>query len=126
MGGFSPETRYYQVEKQEHRCALLEVEVTHLEGHHCVPKHLGGSNNPHNCIELAGQKSTTFDGEPVIDVHEICDQIAFTKRKFLHPDTLMFVTREEMPPDCFRNPNDLRYACMPETRKKHKKRKRKH
>lgn len=102
-GGFSPETRHNQIEKQSHRCALLNLEVDKLEGHHCMPKIRGGSNNPHNCIELAGDKAYCAYGVPVEDIHEKCDQLALRDGLFLHPDTLEFVPRDQMPLDCFKN-----------------------
>lgn len=98
---FSPETRHKQIEKQNHRCALLKLEVDQLQGHHCVPKSLGGSKNPHNCIELAGENSYCVYGFKVEDMHEICDRNAFDRRLFLHPDTLEFVSIDKMPDDCF-------------------------
>lgn len=104
-GGFSPEVRQHQIEKQSHKCALLKLEVDILEGHHCVPKSKGGSNNPHNCIELAGEGAYSVYGFPVEDVHNRCDLISLTGELYLHPDTLEFVPREQMPDDCFRNPN---------------------
>lgn len=102
-GGFSPETRHQQIEKQSHRCALLNLEVDVLEGHHCMPKVRGGSNDPRNCIELAGEKAYCAYGVPVEDVHERCDFKALHEGLFLHPETLEFVTREQMPDYCFKN-----------------------
>ncbi|MDD4027017.1 MAG: hypothetical protein PHO75_02395 [Candidatus Shapirobacteria bacterium] len=104
-GGFSPETRQHQKELQNHRCALLHLEVDILEGHHCIPKIRGGSNNPHNCIELAGEGAYCAYGFPVSDIHEMCDRKALDEGLFLNPDTLEFVPREQMPNDCFRNGN---------------------
>lgn len=103
MSGFSPEIRYHQVEKQSHRCALLKLEVDVLEGHHCMPKVRGGSNNPHNCVEVAGENAYCVYGVPVEDIHEMCDRKALDEGLFLHPDTLEFVPREQMPLDCFKN-----------------------
>ena len=103
MSGFSPETRHHQVEKQSHRGALLKLEVDVFEGHHCVPKVRGGSNNSHNCIEVAGENAYCVYGVPVKDIHEICDKKALEEGLYLHPDTLEFVPREQMPPDCFRS-----------------------
>lgn len=121
MSGFSPETRHQQIEKQEHRCALLKLEVDVLEGHHCIPKVRGGSNNPHNCVEIAGEGAYCAYGVPVEDVHARCDLLALKGDLFLHPDTLEFVTRDQMPKDCFRNENMI--DCPEKKRKKHKKRK---
>lgn len=101
-GGFSPETKHRQIEIQQHRCALLKMEVDILEGHHCMPKVRGGSNNPHNCIEVAGQGAYSVYGIPVDDIHEMCDRKALDDGLFLHPDLLEFVPREQMPKDCFR------------------------
>ena len=102
-GGFSPETRHRQVEIQGHRCALLKLEVDILEGHHCMPRCRGGSNNSHNCLEVAGYGAYCAYGVPVKDVHEMCDKKALEEGLYLHPDTLEFVPREQMPPDCFRS-----------------------
>ncbi len=121
MGKFSPEIRRETKARQNNRCALLNLEVTNLEGHHCVPVCLGGSNNAHNCVELAGDRSRTKQGEPVVDVHEVCDRKALNERLFLHPDTLEFVTRDEMPDDCFRNKRAMDFADMPVVRKRQKK-----
>lgn len=126
-GGFSPETRQRQIEIQGHRCALLGVEVDKLEGHHCVPKVLGGSNNPHNCRELAGNGAYSVYGIPVPDIHEQCDQKALKERLYLHPDTLEFVTRDKMPEDCFRNEHFAEMPDIPKAReKKHRKKGKKH
>lgn len=116
-GGFSPEVKRHQIEKQNHRCALLKLEIDILEGHHCMPKCRGGSNNPHNIIEVAGQGAYCAYGVPVEDVHEKLDRLAIDEGLFLHPDTLEFVPRDQMPDDCFRNPNEK------VEQKKHKKKK---
>lgn len=119
-GGFSPETRHNQIEKQGHRCALLKLEVDFLEGHHCMPKVRGGSNNPHNCISLAGEGAYCAYGVRVEDTHEFCDRKALDEDLFLHPDTLEFVPREQMPLDCFRN-GDIRVEKAKKHGKKGKK-----
>ena len=119
-GGFSPETRQRQIEIQGHRCALLKLEVDILEGHHCMPKIRGGSNDPHNCIELAGYGAYCAYGVPVEDTHEFCDRKALDEDLFLHPDTLEFVTKDKMPPDCFRS-GDISIDKPKKHRKKGKK-----
>lgn len=121
MSRFSPEIRHNQIDVQGHRCALLKLEVDVLQGHHCVPKCRGGSNNPINCVQLAGENAYCAYGVPVEDVHEICDRKALREDLYLHPLTLEFVPRNEMPVECFRNndPNSL-----PEVKKsKYKKKK---
>lgn len=119
-GGFSPETRQRQIEIQGHRCALLKLEVDVLEGHHCMPRCRGGSNNPHNIVELAGEKAYCVYGVPVDDIHEFCDRKALYEDLFLHPDTLEFVPRHEMPIDCFKN-QDMSIDKPKKHRKKGKK-----
>ena len=118
-GGFSPETRHQQIEKQSHRCALLKLEVDVLEGHHCMPKVRGGSNDPRNCIELAGEKAYCAYGVPVEDVHERCDFKALHEGLFLHPETLEFVTRDQMPEYCFRT-GYVEKIKKPKKKKHHK------
>lgn len=120
---FSKETRHQVIEEQNHRCAVLGLEVDVLEGHHAVPQCRGGSNYKHNCIEVAGFNAYCAYGVPVEDVHERLDRLAIDKGLYLHPDTKEMVTRDKMPEDCFKNPN---FASMPEVRrvkekKKHKK-----
>ena len=133
MSGFSPEVRHHQIDIQGHRCALLDLEVDVLEGHHCVPKCRGGSNNSHNCVELAGTRAYCVYGFPVEDVHERCDMKALCKGVYLNPDTLEFVPRNEMPDDCFRagksvncSEKKAKKARKKERKKKKKKKKRNH
>ena len=121
MSGFSPEVRHTQIEVQHHRCALLDLEVDVLEGHHCVPKCRGGSNNSHNCVELAGTRAYCVYGFPVEDVHERCDMKALCKGTYLNPDTLEFVPREQMPEDCFRSGKSVDRAEIRRNKKKGKK-----
>ena len=122
---FSKEVRHQQIEEQNHRCAILGLEVDVLEGHHAVPQCRGGSNSKHNCIEVAGFNAFCAYGIPVEDVHERLDRLAIDQGLYLHPDTKEMVTRDKMPEDCFKNKN---LASMPEVRrvkekKKHKKKK---
>ena len=124
---FSKEIRNNQIEVQQGKCAILGIEVDVLEGHHCMPQCRGGSNNKHNCREVAGFNAYSVYGIPVEDVHEELDRLAIDKGLYLHPDTKELVTRDKMPLDCFRNSN---LAQMPEVRKvkekKHHKKKNKH
>lgn len=117
MSGFSHEIRHHQIASQGHRCALLKLEVDILEGHHCCPRTLNGSNNNHNCIMLAGYGAYSVYGFPVEDIHEKYDRLALDEGLFLHPDTLELVTRDKLPLDCFKDNQ------MPEIRKTKKKKK---
>jgi len=121
---FSKEVRHQQIEEQNHRCAILGVEVDVLEGHHAVPQCRGGSNIKHNCIEVAGFNAYSVYGIPVDDIHEKLDRLAIDEGVYLHPDTKELVTRDQMPEDCFKNKN---LSGLPEIRKvKEKKKHKKH
>ena len=111
MSGFSPEIRHHQKENQHNRCALLNLEVDILEGHHCCPRILNGSNNRHNCIMLAGYGAYSAYGLPVEDIHEKFDRLALDEGLFLHPDSLELVTKDKLPEDC------ITYNKMPKIRK---------
>lgn len=131
MSGFSHEILQEKRVLQNNRCSLLNLEVDVLEGHHALPKALGGSNNKHNCILLAGYHATCAYGVEVPDVHEKNDQKAFKERLFLHPDTLQYVTIDQMPEDCFRGDKEatirkleIGQSCA--ERKSHKKKKKHH
>lgn len=99
---FSKEIKHQVIREQNHRCAVLDIEVDVLEGHHAYPVCRGGSNDRHNCIEVAGYNSYSVYGLPVENVHKRLDKLAIEDNIFLHPDTLEFVTRDQMPIDCFR------------------------
>ena len=126
MSGFSPETRHKQIEIQGHRCALLNIEVDVLDRHHCMPKCRGGSNDPKNCIELAGYNAYSVYGLPVEDIHEYCDRKALREGLYLHPETLSFVTRDEMPEECFIDKSIIIEDECKELTRKPKKHKKKH
>jgi len=103
MTGFSHELLHEKREATKNHCQIIGQEVNVLEGHHAIPKCMGGSNNSHNCIMLSGYDSYSVYGIKVPDVHEEADQMALKRRLFLHPDTLEYVTIDKMPEDCFRN-----------------------
>lgn len=131
MSGFSHEVLDEKRKATNNQCQILHREVSVLEGHHAIPKCLGGSNNPHNCIMLAGYDAVNVYGVEEPDIHEIADQKALKQRLFLHPDTLEYVTADKMPDDCFRKPKEvvirdleIRGSCIDRKRKKKKKHKR--
>lgn len=124
MSGFSKEVLHQKKEECHNHCSILDVEVNVLEGHHALPKALGGSNNPHNCIMLAGYDAYSVYGLPVPDVHEENDRKAFDQRLFLHPDTLEYVTIDKMPSDCFKTDKERTLETL--ERKQNKKKKKKH
>ena len=117
MTGFSHELLHEKREATKNHCQILNQEIDIIEGHHCCPKSLNGSNNKHNCVMLAGYGAYSVYGFPVEDIHEKYDRLALDEGLFLHPDTLELVTREKLPLDCFRDNQ------MPEVRKTKKKKK---
>lgn len=109
MSGFSKEICRSQAERQDGRCAILGLQVDVLEGHHALMKRDGGSDDPKNCIMLAGYGAYCAYGVPVEDVHEKADLMGIRNRLYLHPETLTYVNRDELPKECFRNKDDTRY-----------------
>ena len=124
-GGFSPELRHQVIEDNNHRCQILGLQVDKLEGHHALLKSHGGSNHPKNCIMLAGYGAYCAYGVPVEDVHEIADKMGIQHRLYLNPETLEYVTKDELPIECFRDNNRENYGVMPQLREKKKKHKHK-
>jgi len=118
---FSKEVLRVKKEECSHRCNLLDVEVDVLEGHHCMPQCRGGSNNPHNCMMLAGYNACSVYGQPVEDVHEKYDRLAIDSGLFLHPDTKELVTADQMPSDCFKGPKEIIIRKIERSKEKKKK-----
>lgn len=102
---FSKEIKKKVREEQGGVCAISGQKAK-LEIHHRIPQCKGGSDRIENAIGLAGERSGN-------DVHEKYDRLAIDNNLFLHPDGRL-VTRNEMPPECFKNQN---YNRMPQVRK---------
>ena len=109
---FSKEIKKQVREEQGGLCAV-SGQKARLEIHHRVPQCKGGSDRIENAIGLAGERSGN-------DVHEKYDRLAIDQNLFLHPDGRL-VTRDEMPPECFKNQN---YNRMPQVRKRRRGRRR--
>lgn len=107
---FSKEIKKKVIEEQGGVCAI-SGQKTRLEIHHRVPQCKGGSDRIENAIGLAGERSQE-------DIHEKYDRLAIDQNLFLHPDGRL-VTRDEMPPECFKYED---HARMPERRKTYHKR----
>lgn len=122
MSPFSKEQRHQAIEEQNHKCLILGIEVDVLEGHHAVPQCKGGSNHRINLEEVAGFNAYSVYGVPVEDVHEKLDRLAIDKGIYLHPITKEYVSRDQMPSECFRSGN---FAEMPKIRKSNKEKKHK-
>lgn len=101
---FSKEIKKQVIEEQGGLCAITGRKGR-LEIHHRVPQCKKGSDSRENAVGLLGERSGN-------DVHERYDRLAIDQNLFLHPDGRL-VTRDEMPPECFKNQN---YNRMPQCR----------
>ena len=99
-------------EEQEGKCAVTGLRGS-LEIHHRLPMCKGGSDRIENAVGLLGERSGN-------DVHEKYDRLAIDNNLFLHPDGRL-VTRDEMPPECFKHQN---YNRMPQVRNRRGRRRR--
>ena len=109
---FSKEIKKQVREEQGGICAI-SGQKARLEIHHRVPQCKGGSDRIENAVGLAGERSRE-------DTHEKYDRLAIDNNLFLHPDGRL-VTRDEMPPECFKNQN---YNRMPQARNRRGRRRR--
>lgn len=109
---FSKEIKKQVREEQGGICAISGQKVR-LEIHHRVPQCKGGSDRIENAVGLAGERSRE-------DTHEKYDRLAIDNNLFLHPDGRL-VTRDEMPPECFKHQN---YNRMPQVRNRRGRRRR--
>ena len=101
---FSKEIKKQVRQEQEGKCAVTGLRGS-LEIHHRLPMCKGGSDKIENAVGLLGERSDN-------DIHEKYDRLAIDNNLFLHPDGRL-VTRDEMPPECFKNQN---YNRMPQVR----------
>ena len=109
---FSKEIKKQVREEQGGICAI-SGQKARLEIHHRVPQCKGGSDRIENAVGLAGERSRE-------DTHEKYDRLAIDNNLFLHPDGRL-VTRDEMPPECFKHQN---YNRMPQCRRRGRRRRR--
>ncbi len=109
---FSKEIKKQVRQEQEGKCAVTGLRGS-LEIHHRLPMCKGGSDRIENAVGLLGERSGN-------DVHEKYDRLAIDNNLFLHPDGRL-VTRDEMPPECFKNQN---YNRMPQLRNRRGRRRR--
>jgi len=109
---FSKEIKKQVRQEQEGKCAVTGLRGS-LEIHHRLPMCKGGSDRIENAVGLLGERSGN-------DVHEKYDRLAIDNNLFLHPDGRL-VTRDEMPPECFKNQN---YNRMPQVRNRRGRRRR--
>ncbi len=109
---FSKEIKKQVRQEQEGKCAVTGLRGS-LEIHHRLPMCKGGSDRIENAVGLLGERSGN-------DVHEKYDRLAIDNNLFLHPDGRL-VTRDEMPPECFKNQN---YNRMPQCRRRGRRRRR--
>ena len=109
---FSKEIKKQVRQEQEGKCAVTGLRGS-LEIHHRLPMCKGGSDRIENAVGLLGERSGN-------DVHEKYDRLAIDNNLFLHPDGRL-VTRDEMPPECFKHQN---YNRMPQVRNRRGRRRR--
>ena len=93
---FSRATRDEAFHKQGCICPVCNsASHRRWEGHHCLPRVLGGNDSLNNCVMVGGDRNR--------DCHEILDRKALDIGQIFVPETGGFIPIKEVPPDICKN-----------------------